>query len=210
VVFDLVFFISSFVAIFSVVNPFGSIPFFFTMTQNMTREEKLKILKNSILVAFAVLLIFGFGGNVIFAIFNINVYVFKIAGGLLLFKIAFDMMHGKYTRSRLSESERQEIEERESIGVVPLGVPLLAGPGAITTVIIYITEKSTNYFEISLVVVSILLTMAISYILLYFSEFFFKYLGKTGNQILSRILGLILAAMAVEFVVEGIKGLFLT
>ncbi|MGC8585586.1 MAG: MarC family protein [Thermoplasmata archaeon] len=205
---DIIFLISSFVAIFSVVNPFGSIPFFYTMTETMSREEKLKILKNSILVALAVLLIFGFGGNAIFAIFSINVYVFKIAGGLLLFKIAFDMMHGKYTRSRLSESERQEIEEKEAIGVVPLGVPLLAGPGAITTVIIYITEKSSNYYEISFVVISIFLTMLISYILLYFSDFFFKYLGKTGNQILSRILGLILAAMAVEFVVEGIKGIF--
>jgi len=178
------------------------------MTANYTKEEKKKTLKKSILVATLVLFVFGIGGKYIFMIFNINVDVFKIAGGILLFKVAFDMMHGKYTRSRLSESERAEIEEREAVGIVPLGVPLLAGPGAITTVIIYVTEKSATIIDQAMIFVAVVIVMLISYYLLYFSDIFFKYLGKTGNQVISRIMGLILAAMSIEFIVEGIKGLF--
>ncbi|MEL9998483.1 MAG: NAAT family transporter [Thermoplasmata archaeon] len=204
---NIIFFIASFVAIFSIVNPFGSIPFFSTMTQTYTKEEKKKTLKKSIIVATLVLVVFGIGGKYIFMIFNINVDVFKIAGGILLFKVAFDMMHGKYTRSRLSDSERAEIEEKEAVGIVPLGVPLLAGPGAITTVIIYVTEKSVTIIDQAMVFVSIFIVMIISYYLLYFSDIFFKYLGKTGNQVISRIMGLILAAMSIEFIVEGIKDL---
>ncbi len=205
---NIIFFVASFVAIFSIVNPFGSIPFFSTMTQSYSKEEKKRTLKKSILVATLVLFVFGIGGKYIFMVFNINVDVFKIAGGILLFKVAFDMMHGKYTRSRLSDSEREEIEEKEAVGIVPLGVPLLAGPGAITTVIIYVTEKSATLVDQAMVFVSILLVMIISYYLLYFSDIFFKYLGKTGNQVISRIMGLILAAMSIEFIVEGIKNLF--
>lgn len=205
---NFIFFLSAFVAIFSIVNPFGSIPFFSTMTHNYTIDEKKRTLKKSILVATLVLFVFGIAGKYIFMVFNINVDVFKIAGGILLFKVAFDMMHGKYTRSRLSESEREEIEEREAVGIVPLGVPLLAGPGAITTVIIYVTEKSATLVDQAMVFVAILMVMVISYYLLYFSDIFFKYLGKTGNQVISRIMGLILAAMSIEFIVEGIKGLF--
>ena len=93
------------------------------------------------------------------------------------------------------------------MGIVPLGVPLLAGPGAITTVIIYVTEKSVTIIDQAMVFVSIFIVMIISYYLLYFSDIFFKYLGKTGNQVISRIMGLILAAMSIEFIVEGIKDL---
>lgn len=202
-----IFFISAFVAIFSVVNPFGSIPFFYTMTQNYSKDERRKILRNSIFVALGVLLMFGIGGKYIFMVFNINVDVFKIAGGILLFKVAFDMMHGKYTRSRLSESEKEEIEEKEAIGIVPLGIPLLAGPGAITTVIIYITEKSTTLLDQGFVIVAIFLAMILSYFILLLSNIFFKYLGRTGNMVISRIMGLILASMSIEFIFEGIKDL---
>ncbi len=207
--FNWVFFLSAFVAIFSIVNPFGSVPFFYTMTQSYTEEEKKNVLKKSIIVAGSVLFIFGVGGVYIFMAFGINVDVFKIAGGILLFKIGFDMMHGKYTRSRLSDSERAEVEEKEAIGVVPLGVPLLAGPGAITTVIIYVTEKSVGIFDQIMVFVAIALVMILSYSILLFSGWLFKYLGRTGNLVISRIMGLILSAMAIEFIVEGIKDLLI-
>jgi len=132
------------------------------MTQNYSKQDRIKILKNSIMVALGVLLIFGLGGKYIFMIFNINVNVFKIAGSILLFKVSFDK-----------------------------------------------TEKSSTLLDQLMVIVAIFITMILSYFLLLSSNVFFKYLGRTGNLVISRIMGLILASISIEFIFEGIKDLII-
>jgi multiple antibiotic resistance protein len=161
------------------------------------------------IVMVAVLVAFGVFGNIIFAIYGITIPMFKIAGGLLLFSVAFAMMRGERSRAKITEDERQEAIQREEIGVVPLGIPLFAGPGAITTVMIYVSYAMDSaegdvYFNLFSVFLAILLTTIISYFSLIYSERIFKRMGRSGAAALGRIFGLLLAAVAVGFVLNGV------
>jgi multiple antibiotic resistance protein len=155
------------------------------------------------------LLIFALVGNYIFLIFGTSIPAFRIAGGILLFSIAFAMMQGERSRTQLTPQDRQEALEREAIGIVPLGIPMLAGPGAITTVIALMADATSPGLDTLRVVVilgSILGTMLASWIMLTYADVIFRRIGRMGAYAISRIMGLILAAIAVQFVILGIQG----
>jgi multiple antibiotic resistance protein len=201
--------ITAFASIFAIVNPIGNIPFFVTVTEGYTAEERKRVIIKICIVMVAVLVAFGVFGNIIFAIYGITIPMFKIAGGLLLFSVAFAMMRGERSRAKITEDERQEAIQREEIGVVPLGIPLFAGPGAITTVMIYVSYAMDSaegdvYFNLFSVFLAILLTTIISYFSLIYSERIFKRMGRSGAAALGRIFGLLLAAVAVGFVLNGV------
>jgi multiple antibiotic resistance protein len=201
--------ITAFASIFAIVNPIGNIPFFVTVTEGYTAEERKRVIIMICVVMTVVLVAFGLFGNVIFAIYGITIPMFKIAGGLLLFSVAFSMMRGERSRAKITEDERQEAMYREEIGVVPLGIPLFAGPGAITTVMIYVSYAMDSaegdvYFNLFSVFLAILLTVVISYITLVYSERIFKRMGRSGAAAFGRIIGLLLAAVAVGFVLNGV------
>lgn len=201
--------ITAFASIFAIVNPIGNIPFFVTVTEGYTAEERKRVIIKICVVMVAVLVAFGLFGNIIFTIYGITIPMFKIAGGLLLFSVAFAMMRGERSRAKITEDERQEAIQREEIGVVPLGIPLFAGPGAITTVMIYISYAMDSaegdvYFNLFSVFLAILLTTIISYFSLIYSERIFKRMGRSGAAALGRIFGLLLAAVAVGFVLNGV------
>lgn len=201
--------ITAFASIFAIVNPIGNIPFFVTVTEGYTAEERKLVIIKICVVMVAVLVAFGLFGNIIFAIYGITIPMFKIAGGLLLFSVAFAMMRGERSRAKITEDERQEAIQREEIGVVPLGIPLFAGPGAITTVMIYVSfamdsAEGDVYFNLFSVFLAILLTTIISYFSLIYSERIFKRMGRSGAAALGRIFGLLLAAVAVGFVLNGV------
>ncbi len=198
--------ITVFAAIFAIVNPIGTIPVFIAITQDYTPEQKRRVIKKACIVAASVLLAFGIFGNYIFAIYGITIPAFKIAGGLLLFSIAFNMTRGSVGRTKMTGEEREEALEKEEVGVVPLGIPLFAGPGAITTVMIYISLATTSndiVFDLSAIFISILITIAASFFLLRYAEPIFSRMGKSGAGAFTRIMGLLLAAIAVEFVITG-------
>ncbi|MEM0158806.1 MAG: MarC family protein [Thermoplasmataceae archaeon] len=201
---DALFFITVVVAIFSVLNPIGAVPTLVALTENFKKEERLRIVSKSILVAGGMLYGFMLVGIYIFQVLGIDISDFKVAGGILLFKVAFDMLQGKTSNTKLTQQETEESMEREAIGIVPIGTPLLAGPGSITTAIIYFNSKTVDNFQKILVVIGVLVVLAISYLTLRYSTSLFDRIGKTGSLIISRIMGLLLASIAVEFTVTGL------
>lgn len=198
-----------FVGLFGIINPVGNIMLFISLTENFTPSEKSEVINKTVIVATAVLFIFGLVGNYIFSIFGITIPAFRIAGGILIFSIGFDMLQARPSRTKHTEHERQDALEKEALGITPLGVPLYAGPGAITTVMLYLSKdyNLSDGSEIILkvwVFVSIVIVMALSYLFMKYSEAIFKRAGRSGLLVFSRIMGLLITAIAVEFIAGGI------
>jgi multiple antibiotic resistance protein len=199
--------LGAFVSIFAIVNPVGNIPIFEAVTEGYSKELKRKVVMKICLVTTAVLFVFAIFGQYIFSIYGITIPAFKIAGGLLLFSVAFSMMQGQRSRTRLTEEDQKEAMEKEEVGIVPLGIPLFAGPGAITTVMIYVSEAASQtggFLDVISVFLGIALTVLISYVLLTYSEGIFERMGRSGAMAFSRVMGLLLAAVAVSFILSGV------
>jgi len=203
---DLAFAVTAFAAIFAIMNPVGNIPVFVAITEGYTPELKRKVINKACFVAGGILVIFALFGNYIFDLYGITIPAFKIAGGVLLFSIAFTMTKGQLTKSKMTDEEEQEATEKEEVGVVPLGIPLFAGPGAITTVMIYVSyalDSPDATFDFISIFIGIFATLIISFVLLRYADPLFNRMGKSGTMAFTRIMGLLLAAMAVEFILSG-------
>jgi multiple antibiotic resistance protein len=201
---DLLYFTAAvFAALFAIVNPMGAIPLLVGLTEGYTAEEKKRVVTKSVFTGFFVLMVFALLGNYIFAFFGITIPAFRIAGGLLMTTVGFSMMRGQPPRTKSTPEEREEAVDRDDIGVVPLGVPMLAGPGSITTVMIFVS-KSENVSQIGSVLFVILAIMLITYFLFIYGDRIFDRIGRVGSRAFSRIMGLIITAIAVEFILEGI------
>jgi len=192
-----------FTALFAIVNPLGAIPLLVTLTDGYDRKEKARVITRAVLTGFTVLIVFALFGNYIFAFFGITISAFRIAGGMLLTTVGFSMMRGQPPRTKSTPEEREEAADREDIGIVPLGIPMLAGPGSITTVMIFVS-KSEGIPQVGAVLFSILATMLIAYFLFIYGDRIFGKIGRVGSRAFSRIMGLIITAIAVEFIIEGI------
>ena len=197
------FFTYSFTALFAIMNPIGAIPTLISLTGDYSMEERHHVIKTSILMAGGMVFGFVVVGLYIFNILGINIDDFKVAGGFLLFKVAFDMLQGKTSNTKLTKSEADEYVERNAIGVTPIGTPLLAGPGSITTAIL-VNSKATDLSLKLSMFIGFLLVIVVSYILLMFSIPISKRMGKTGTMVVSRIMGLLLASIAIELITSGI------
>ena len=188
--------ITSVIALFVVIDPIGNIPLFIAFTKKLEKAEHKTVSKTAILTAAALLLLFGMAGTQILQLFGITIFSFMIAGGTLLFIIAIELL--TYGEWRFAGGVKEEV------GVVPLAFPLLAGPGSITAVII---SYQTSGFLITFS--SIIIVMAITYVILRMVNPIYKVLGNRGSMIVSRVFAVIIAAIAVEYIVKGIKNLFL-
>ncbi|MDD5503441.1 MAG: MarC family protein [Candidatus Thermoplasmatota archaeon] len=205
--FDIAQILNIFISVFAIVNPLGNIPSFLALTEGYSKEEKMHVILKIVLIASGVLVVFGLIGNYIFQMFSITVPAFRIAGGMLIIRVAFSMMQGQRSQTKITHEELQDALEREAVGITPLAVPLFAGPGAITTVMLYIGQFSQEgrVLPTLWVFASILLTMGASGILLKYASQLNKYLGKSGLMVFSRIMGLILAAIGVQFIINGVS-----
>ena len=206
---DADFAISVIIAVFAIVNPVGNVSFFVALTEGYSKEERNSVIWKVVTVAFFILVIFSLAGHYIFEVFSITIPAFRIAGGILLFSIAFSMLHGTRSKAKLTDQDKEEAMNRQAIGIVPLGIPMFGGPGAITTVMIYMADGSADGFSLTatlMVILAILITMVASYFILYYGEAIFERIGRMGTLAFSRIMGLILAAIAVQFVLTGILG----
>jgi multiple antibiotic resistance protein len=192
------------VSVFAIVNPVGVIPTFLALTGSYTREERRKVIVKATLVGLGVLLLFGLAGQRIFSVFSITIPAFRIAGGVLIFKVAFDMLQGERPKSDSNDQEITDALERENIGITPLGVPLLTGPGAITTVMILLADPKYGAADQMLIYAACVLVFVASFALLLVGERLFSLMGRSGLQVFTRVMGLILAALAVQFVVSGL------
>ena len=188
--------ITSVIALFVVIDPIGNIPLFIAFTKKLEKAEHKTVSKTAILTAAALLLLFGMAGTQILQLFGITIFSFMIAGGTLLFIIAIELL--TYGEWRFAGGVKEEV------GVVPLAFPLLAGPGSITAVII--SYQTSGFF---ITFSSIIIVMAITYVILRMVNPIYKVLGSRGSMIVSRVFAVIIAAIAVEYIVKGIKNLFL-
>jgi len=204
---DVAYILSIFVGILAIVNPFGNISFFTSLTQGFSVAEKKQVISKAIVAATLTLIVFGLLGSYIFKLFSITIPAFRIAGGLLLFRVAFSMLYGSTPGTKSTTEEKEESLEREMVGVIPMAIPMLAGPGAISTVMLYVSEGNLN--ELLIVFASIFVTMFITFILLRNADKIFNKIGRVGSLAISRIMGLILAAVAVQFLVNGIHDIAL-
>lgn len=200
------FLIKSFLAIFTIVDPIGAVPLFLTITSDYSQEERKKIALITSLTVFIALGTFLWIGKLILAFFHISTSSFKIAGGVLLFITAIEMLFGRVGQIKTSAQEISYFKEKEDIAIVPLGIPYLAGPGAITTVII-LGEKADLFQKLELFFIIGLVALTV-YLLLKNAYLIFKVLGELGTKATIRILGLILATIATEYIVTGIKETF--
>jgi len=200
---ELTFFLKSFIALFTIIDPIGGAPFFLSITAGYNEIERRKIALRASLTVLITLSLFLFFGPYLLSLFNISLSSFKIAGGILLFLTAMEMLLGKVRSVKATPEEETRVQEKEDVSVVPLGIPYLAGPGAITTVII-LTERG-SFSEKFMVFLSIILVSGITYTILSHSNRIFKFFGELGTKAVVRLLGLILASIAVEYIFHGIK-----
>ncbi len=194
------YFIASFVSLFLIVDAIGNVPLFEGLLHGIAHRERVRIITLSVFVSLISLVVFTYVGVAIFSFFNVKLYSFKIAGGILLLVIALQMLFA--IRQRLSQKEETELIKRTDIAIVPMAIPLQTGPGAITTGII-LASKAVTLAEQALLLLGILLVFLISYFVYIRSEYVFKVLGETGTKVITRIMGLILAAIAVQFIMDG-------
>jgi len=200
---DYAFGVAVILSLVAIIDPPGVIAPFLVLTEGFTLQEKRQVVTKSCVVAAATLAVFAVFGQWIFAVFNFTIPAFKIAGGILLFATAFQMTQGQRTsRTRITERGREE--EVEALGVVPLGIPLLAGPGAITTVLVYMTKETGDPLDKMFVFVGILAAVLITFVLLNSADRVFRRVGRTGTIAFGRIMGIVLAAVGVQFVLDGI------
>ncbi|SMD30513.1 MarC family protein [Picrophilus oshimae] len=201
-------FVSSLVTLFAIMNPIGAVPILIALTDGYTRNERNNVILKSVFTAAGMMLGFMLIGVYIFQVLRISIYDFEIAGGMLLFKVAFDMLQGRTSPTKITSTEKEESVEREAIGVAPLGTPLLAGPGTITTAIIFFNGNGNAIMTRFVVIMSVIILIILTYIILKFSIPIFARLGKTGSIVITRIMGLLLASIGVQLVASGIINVF--
>jgi multiple antibiotic resistance protein len=197
-----------FIAIFMIMGPFLIIPTFNTLTEGMSRVERYRISKKATIISAIILIISALVGEQVFTSLGISVNSFRIAGGILLLLMGISMLHAKKSAVKATEAELEEAKDKDDISVFPLATPLIAGPGAISTVILF-SSTYRDFISILVNILSVIISSIIIYFLLKYSKIIYKSIGKTGANIITRIMGLILSAMAVEFIIIGIKSSFL-
>ncbi len=196
------FFLLCFTSFFTLTNPLGTMPVFLTMTNGMSERERQSVVSRATLVAFITIMVFTFAGQFLFKFFGISTNGFRIAGGFIIFKIGFDMLQARYTSMRLKDEEIRTYAA--DISITPLGIPMLCGPGAIANAIVLMQDAHT--VEMKAVLIG---TIAFIYLLTLFilraSTRLVKLLGETGNNVMMRLMGLILMVIAVECFVSGVR-----
>jgi multiple antibiotic resistance protein len=193
---------STLVAIFVVVDPFAVVPVYLSVTARFTPEEIKHTRKRATLVASGVLITFAVTGMSIFKIFGITLPAFQIAGGILILLFGIAQLNG--TRARVKPEERLESLEREDVSVFPIGTPLLAGPGAISTVVLLATQAKSPWRIVGLVV-AIMGAMAVTFWVLKGAGMLLRVLGQTGLNLFTRLMGIILTSLAIQFIINGIQ-----
>jgi multiple antibiotic resistance protein len=181
----------AFLVLFIVVDPFGNIPIFMNLTEKMSKQEKRKVFNTATLVSFILLLAFAFAGQEIFSIFGVSIFSFEVAGGILLLIIAIRIL--------ITGSLMEIKESPASIGAVPIAMPLLVGPGAITTTIFNIQA-----YGVVVTALAVFVVLTLTWLILRYVDSFYRFLGKTGALVIARVMALLIAAIAIQYMLFGV------
>jgi multiple antibiotic resistance protein len=210
-------FLPVFFTMFIVIDPVGIAPLYMGLTSRIEPEKKKRIVRSAVFISFSVLLFFVFLGKYILALLGIQPGSFYIAGGIMLFIVSMEMLFGKPNQSKVSSREQPDApdngDDSQPVAVFPLAIPMLAGPGAITAIILFTggagdAVEAPGYLMMTIMLlVSLVIIMAIVWAVLRGSDIILRILGKTGVSVFERIMGLLLAGMSVQFVYDGIMRL---
>ena len=179
------------IALFIIVDPFGNIPIFVGLTENVPDVQRKKVYNTAVIVGMILLLVFAFTGQGILTLFGISFPSFYIAGGILLLIVAIRIL--------ITGSMHENVESVESLGAVPIAIPLLVGPGAITTTIL-----DLQIYNITITVLAVVAVLALTWIILRYINKIYKLLGKTGSLVIARVMALLIAAIAVQYILTGV------
>lgn len=199
---DTAFLITGFVTLFVIIDPIGLTPMFVALTQGMPAKRRRNIALRGVVVAFFVLSLFAIFGEAVLGFVGISMAAFRIAGGILLFLTALDMLFQRRTKRR--EDQAEEEDHQDDPSVFPLGIPLIAGPGSIATVIL-LTGQHPGWLGLSMTIGVMVAVLIIAFLLFLTAGWLERVLGKTGINVVSRLLGMLLCALAVQFVLDGLK-----
>ncbi|MBT4879886.1 MAG: MarC family protein [Alphaproteobacteria bacterium] len=199
----------SFILLFLIIDPIGLMPFFIGLTKNVSKKRHKQIAIKAVLIAVILLVIFAVIGHLLLEVIGVSTAAFKIAGGLLLLMFGFSMVMPKENKPSDDDISEKDLKkmEKEDVSVFPLAFPLIAGPGALTTVIVVMREAENTMEHIG-ILVSLLLIGGITFCLLSISSPVSKLLGDTGANIMTRILGVLVAAIAMSFIIGGLQESF--
>jgi multiple antibiotic resistance protein len=196
-----------FASIFSIVNPFAAIPVYLGVTADVPVEVRARIPRRTATAAAAIMLVAYAAGESLLAFFSISIASLRVAGGILIFAMAWSMLQAKLSPQKQTEAEAEEATHRDSLAIVPLAMPLLSGPGAISVMILWATQSQGGIEHVS--AIGAVFAVAISiWVILSLATPISNLLGQTGMNVATRFMGLILAAVAVEFITGGLQELF--
>jgi multiple antibiotic resistance protein len=189
-------------SIFFLVDPFAALPTFLVITEGQDAKRRLRTARKASLTAWVVLSLFAFIGQYIFKLFGISLPAFEIAGGIILLLIGLDMLEAKRSPTQETRKEAQAAATKDDAGIVPMGIPMLAGPGSITTVMVLVGQVQSTW-EMAAILGSIAITAIACFLVLGSANRVARVLGQTGIRILVRVMGLLLVALAVQYFVNG-------
>jgi multiple antibiotic resistance protein len=198
----------AFVTLFVIIDPIGLVPLFIALVNKRTPEEQTQIAQRAILVSAGILLVFTLSGAFLLRYLDISMEAFQVTAGILLFKIGIDMVFAQ--RERETEEEQQEAQQREDVSVFPLAIPLIAGPGTLASLLILINEADSHVLGEAIVLTDAAIVLLIAYGLLVLAKYLAQLLGQTGVNVITRILGVLLAALAVQYIADGAIALLQT
>ena len=198
--------LKSFISLLALINPIGAIPFFMSLTANQSDVERRRTIRIAAISVFCVIAITTMLGQQIISFFGISVGSLEVGGGIIMLLMAINMLNAQIGNSRSTPEERDEAEQKDNIAVVPLAIPLLTGPGSISTVIIYAANSRHWYERAGLVAIGAALAF-LCFVAMRLAEPIANWIGRTGINIATRLMGLMLSALAVEFIVNGLRAL---
>ncbi len=204
------FFAVAFSAFFAIVNPVGNVMVFLSLTEDMGKKERLVVANRSCFFGLAIMAITAVAGTSILGFFQVNVDSLRVIGGILLMSISLTMMHGGQSKAVHTPEEAEEAGTRQDVSFFPLAIPMLAGPASMTTAIIVMEHAGASITLRGVVLATLALTFLICWILFRSSETIHRYLGITGGMVVTRVMGLILGALAVQFITTGLWQIYLT
>lgn len=191
-----------FTSFFTLINPLGSMPVFMTMTVDLEDEQRSRVARKASIVAFFTILFFAFSGQLLFDFFGISVHSLRIVGGVIFFLMGMDMLQARLGKVKVSPSEIKTYVN--DISVTPLAIPMICGPGSITNAMVLMEDAKSLEMKIVLIA-AILTVILLTFLILHSSSRIIKFLGQTGNNVMMRIMGLIVMVIAVEFFFSGLK-----
>jgi len=194
----------AFTSLLAIVNPLSAVPLYVAATAELNRRQRASTLRLAVATGIVALVTFGLAGTYILRFFGITTYAFRIAGGLIFFGIGSDMLAAKRARGKARPEEQEEAEQKSEIGIIPLGIPTLAGPGSITTVIT-LTAQADNRLELAGLYGAIVAVMLVSGVVLAVAPYIARRVGQTGLNVMTRIMGLIVMVIGVQFIIEGVR-----